>query len=89
MSQTVTIIPPEPLSTSDDDFPIEPKTFTTTFPFVERGVKPHRRFEYPGPEWAALWRGKQAGGRDDKAYTIEAKGQLPKDDVMRPSTLPG
>ena len=60
-----------------------------SFPFVERGLKPPREAGHPDASWKALWRGKKAGGKDEGGYKIEAVGQMPKDDVLRPSTLPG
>lgn len=81
LSQTVTITPP-----NDPD---NPHVSTMSFPFVERGVRPPREAGHPDLSWKALWRGKDAGGSDEGGHKIEAKGQMPKDDVLRPSTLPG
>ena len=81
LSQTVMI-------TSPND-PDNPHTVTTNFPFVERGKRPAREAGYPGVHLPALWRGKDAGGTDVGEFKIEAKGQMPKDDVLRPSTVPG
>jgi hypothetical protein len=74
--------------TSPSD-PDRPHTVTTNFPFVERGQRPPVEIGHPGPRYPALWRGKDAGGTDEGEYKIEAKGQMPKDDVLRPSTVPG
>jgi hypothetical protein len=74
--------------TSPND-PDNPHTVTTNFPFVERGKIPHRDVGNPGPGIPALWRGKDAKGSDEGEFKIEAKGQMPKDDVLRPSTIPG
>jgi len=81
LNQTVMITSP-----SDPD---NPHTVTTNFPFVERGKIPHRDHGYPSPALPALWRGKDAKGSDEGEFKIEAKGQMPKDDVLRPSTIPG
>jgi len=81
LAQTVVI-------TSPSD-PNNPHTVTTNFPFVERGKIPPKEAGYPGPGLPALWRGKDARGRDVGEFKIEAKGQMPKDDVLRPSTIPG
>lgn len=56
------------------------------FPFVYRGDKP--KHVAPGLEYPALWRGRDAGGSDAGEWKIETKGQLPTDDVLRPSSLP-
>lgn len=81
LSQTVTITSP-----TDPD---NPHVAQMSFPFVERGLKPPREAGHPDASWKALWRGKKAGGKDEGGYKIEAVGQMPKDDVLRPSTLPG
>lgn len=81
LAQTVKIVSP-----SDPD---RPHIATSNFPFVERGERPPRDAGNPGTIWPALWRGTEAGGVDKGGYKIEAKGQMPKDDVLRPSTLPG
>lgn len=62
---------------------------TENFPFVSRGERPPKEIEKPGIGCPALWRGKEAGGRDEGEWKIETKGQIPKDNVLRPSTLPG
>ena len=55
-----------------------------TFIVYKDGLRPRASGEYP-----ALWKGRGAGGTDEGDWTVEAKGRLPDDTQLRPSTLDG
>jgi hypothetical protein len=71
--------------------PITSQSTTTTQNLVvlQHGEVPLPRHNHPGKESSAVWRGKEAGGKDTADYRWEGMGRVPTDFVARSTTLPG
>lgn len=72
----------------------EQVTSTRHFPLMENGKRPPVGHNNPDKYYAAIWRGRSAGGKDDVTddggvFRIDTTARLPDDTVGRPSTLPG
>lgn len=71
-----------------DPKPTEPISSTTPFLVWQQGTKPAPGGRL-GRDTPALWRGKEAGGKDEGFIRITGIGRLPNDHTGRPSTLEG
>lgn len=76
-------------SPRDDPNTTEPIVSTRNFLIAEQGRRPPPENPYPRRDWPALWRGVEAGGKDEGDLDLELRGRLPNDDQGRPSTVAG
>ena len=84
LGQTHSIISPR-----DDLATAKPVVSIRYFIVVDEGKRPPKEHQHPNKHLPALWRGSEAGGKDDGELKIETRGRLTNDDHGRPSTLPG
>jgi hypothetical protein len=71
-----------------DDPGTTPLTSTRSFPIIEIGTRPPAGHVHPSAELPAVWRGGEAGGKDEGELKMELSGRMPNDDFGRPTTPP-
>ncbi|ORX41248.1 hypothetical protein BD324DRAFT_613801 [Kockovaella imperatae] len=78
------------VQTNDMTSPRDGQTIskTTTVPIIQQGMNAQTLPRFPGVKAPALWRGTNAGGTDHEVFLVEAKGRIPTDTHLRPSTPP-
>ncbi|BEI98873.1 hypothetical protein CcaverHIS631_0311720 [Cutaneotrichosporon cavernicola] len=74
------------MSPRDDAATTKPRISNTTFPLWEKGIKPPP--QRPTQGTPAIWRGTEAGGKDEGGLSLIGSARLPTDETGRPSTLP-
>jgi hypothetical protein len=74
-------------SPRDDPETTDPTVSKTVYPLFTVGERPTPGDKNPGTRVKALWRGTEAGGKDEGEGIIQGRGRNPPDSKARPSSV--